>query len=230
MHRRLGIGGLGSLEEQHSKMLEKGPDRVSAFFIPQMITNLAPGQITMKYGIKGPSWSTMSRLLERRPRHRRGDASGCGAATGRLDDRRRRRGHRHPVGIGGFEAMKALSTRNDEPEKASRPFDRGRDGFVMGEGAGILVLEELAHAKKRGAKIYAELAGYGARRRRVPHHPPGARAARARSAACSMALKDARLRPTDRLHQRPRHLDAGRRRRRDQAIKKVFGDARQEAR
>jgi 3-oxoacyl-[acyl-carrier-protein] synthase II len=155
-----GIGGMWTFETQHTALLERGPGRVSPFFIPMMISDIAPGRISMKYGLKGPNYATTSACAT--SSHAIGDAfmliqrgdadlmvtGGAEAAV-------------CPMGIGGFNAMKALSTRNDAPEKASRPFDQGRDGFVMGEGSGILVLEELQHALKRGAKIYAELVGVG---------------------------------------------------------------------
>ncbi|MBS2029551.1 MAG: beta-ketoacyl-ACP synthase II [Deltaproteobacteria bacterium] len=190
-----GIGGIGSLEEQHSKMLEKGPDRVSAFFILQMITNLAPGYITMKYGIKGPSWSTVSAcstsahaIGEAMRGVQRGDMDICvtGGSEASLT----------PLSFAGFNAMKAMSTRNDAPQKASRPFDVDRDGFVMGEGAGILIIEELEHAKKRGARIHAELVGYGASS--DAHHVTAPAPEHEGAQRCmKLALKDAKLNPSD---------------------------------
>jgi len=155
-----GIGGLGTWEEQHSILLEKGPKRVSPFFIPMMIANMASGQISMSIGAKGPNTTAVTacatgthsigdsfKLIQR------GDADAmiCGGAEATI----------RPTGLAGFCSMRAMSTRNDEPEKASRPFDAGRDGFVMGEGSGVLVLESLEHAVKRGARIYAEVIGYG---------------------------------------------------------------------
>ncbi|QSQ24922.1 beta-ketoacyl-ACP synthase II [Pyxidicoccus parkwayensis] len=156
-----GIGGISSLEEQHRKGLEKGFDRLSPFFIIQMIVNMAPGLISMRYNCKGPNWAPVSACAT--SAHAIGeayksiklgetDAAIAGGAEAAIT----------PLGLGGFSVMKALSTRNDDPAGASRPFDKDRDGFVMGEGAGMLVLEELEHAKKRGAKILAELVGYGA--------------------------------------------------------------------
>ncbi len=156
-----GLGGLETIEKYHEIFLKSGPRRISPFFIPMLIVNLAPGQISMKYGAKGPNISI---------------TTACAAATHAIGEAYRciQRGDADvviaggseatitPLGLGGFCSMRALSTRNDEPEKASRPFDRDRDGFVMGEGAGILILEEYEFAKKRGAKIYAELCGYGA--------------------------------------------------------------------
>ena len=156
-----GIGGLSSLEEQHKKGLEKGFDRLSPFFIIQMIINMAPGLLTIRYGAKGPNWSPVSAcstsahaIGEAWKSIRLGetDAVIAGGAEAAIT----------PLGIGGFSVMKALSTRNDNPAAASRPFDKDRDGFVMGEGAGIMVLEEYEHAVKRGANILAELAGYAA--------------------------------------------------------------------
>ena len=156
-----GIGGMWTYHKQQQGLWEsKGPRHISPFFIPMMISDIAPGRISMKYGLKGPNYATTSACAT--ASHAIGDAfmliqrgdadlmvtGGAEAAV-------------CPMGIGGFNAMKALSTRNEAPEKASRPFDKDRDGFVMGEGSGILVLEELQHALKRGAKIYAELIGVG---------------------------------------------------------------------
>lgn len=156
-----GIGGMLTFQRQHETLVEtKGPHRISPFFIPMMIADIAAGRISMRYGLKGPNYATTSACAT--ASHaigdafiliQRGDADimlGGGSEAGIC-----------PMGIGGFNAMKALSTRNDAPQKASRPFDKNRDGFVMGEGGGVLVLEELAHAVKRGAKIYAEIAGIG---------------------------------------------------------------------
>ncbi len=156
-----GIGGLRDIEEQQKILMEKGPRRVSPFFIPYGISNMASGLVAIRYGFKGPNYCVVSACAT--GNHALGDAmrliqkgdidlaiaGGCESAI-------------TPLGIAGFAVMRALSTRNHEPQKASRPFDMERDGFVMGEGAGILVLEEYEHAKARGAKIYAELVGYGA--------------------------------------------------------------------
>jgi 3-oxoacyl-[acyl-carrier-protein] synthase II len=156
-----GIGGIASLEEQHKKGLEKGFDRLSPFFIIQMIINMAPGLISIRYGAKGPNWSPVSACAtsahaigEAWKSIRLGecDAVIAGGAEAAIT----------PLGMGGFSVMKALSTHNENPAGASRPFDKNRDGFVMGEGAGIIILEELESAKKRGANILAELVGYGA--------------------------------------------------------------------
>jgi 3-oxoacyl-[acyl-carrier-protein] synthase II len=155
-----GIGGLQSLSEQHANLIAKGPGRISPFMIPMMISNMASGLISMEFGLQGPNYAPVSACAtsahaigEAWRMIREGDADlflagGSEAAI-------------VPLGLGGFGAMKALSTRNHEPQKASRPFDKGRDGFVMGEGAGVLVLEELEHARQRGAQIYGEITGYG---------------------------------------------------------------------
>ncbi|MCC6292952.1 MAG: beta-ketoacyl-ACP synthase II [Bryobacterales bacterium] len=155
-----GIGGFEVIEREHKNLLEKGPGRISPFFIPATIINLASGHVSIKYGAKGPNSATATacatsahsigdsfRLVQR------GDAIAmiCGGAEASIT----------PLGVGGFAAMRALSTRNDEPHRASRPWDHDRDGFVVGEGAGILVIEELEFAKKRGANILAEIVGYG---------------------------------------------------------------------
>lgn len=157
----VGIAGLSSIEEYHKLFLESRLKKVSPFFIPKLIANLAPGQISIRYGAKGINYTPTSACSSgahaigeafRLIRLGEQDAVIAGGAEAALT----------PLGLGGFIAMKAVSSKNDEPEKASRPFDRNRDGFVMAEGAGVLVLEELEHAKKRGAKIYAEVVGYGA--------------------------------------------------------------------
>jgi 3-oxoacyl-[acyl-carrier-protein] synthase II len=155
-----GIGGFDVIEREHSKLLQGGPGRISPFFIPAAIINLASGHISIRYGAKGPNSATATacsasahavgdsfRLIQR------GDAEVmiCGGTEAAIT----------PMGVGGFAAMKALSTRNDEPERASRPFDAERDGFVIGEGAGILILESLEFAEQRGANILAEISGYG---------------------------------------------------------------------
>ena len=155
-----GIGGFDVIEREHIKLLEGGPGRISPFFIPSAIINLASGTISIRYGARGPNSATATacsasahavgdsfRLIQR------GDAEVmiCGGSEAAVT----------PMGIGGFAAMKALSTRNDDPQRASRPFDAQRDGFVVGEGAGILVLESLEHAQRRGAPILAEIVGYG---------------------------------------------------------------------
>jgi len=156
-----GIGGLKDIEEQTLILKEKGARKVSPFFIPYGISNMAGGLIAIRWGFKGPNYSVVSACAT--GNHSIGDAFRLiqkgdidVAITGGTE------AAITPLGVAGFAAMKALSTRNDEPQKASRPFDRDRDGFVMGEGAGILILEEYERAKARGAKIYAELVGYGA--------------------------------------------------------------------
>jgi 3-oxoacyl-[acyl-carrier-protein] synthase II len=154
-----GIGGFGVFEREHKTMLEDGPDRISPFFIPASIVNLASGYVSIYSGAKGPNSATATAcssgahaLGDSFKIIQRGDAVAmiCGGSEGAIT----------PMSVGGFAAMRALSTRNDDPARASRPFDKERDGFVIGEGAGILVLEELEHAKARGAKIYAEIVGY----------------------------------------------------------------------
>lgn len=155
-----GIGGLGTWEDQHNVLLEKGPKRVSPFFIPMMIANMASGQVSMLTGAKGPNSTAVTACAtgthsigDSFKMIQRGDADVMIAGGAEATIR--------PTGMAGFCSMRAMSTRNDEPEKASRPFDVDRDGFVMGEGAGVLVLESLEHAKARGARIYAEVIGYG---------------------------------------------------------------------
>ena len=155
-----GIGGFDVIEREHSNMLQGGPRRISPFFIPATIINLAAGQVSIRYGAKGPNEATATacttsahaigdayRIIERND----ADVMIAGGSEAAIT----------PMGIGGFAAMRALSTRNDDPAHACRPFDRDRDGFVCGEGSGILILEELEHAKARGAKILAEIIGYG---------------------------------------------------------------------
>lgn len=156
-----GIGGLDVIEEQHNVLLQKGPSRMSVFTIPMLIINMAPGQISIRFGLKGPNLSIATACAT--GNHAIGEAF-YALKLGEADVMIAGGTEACiiPTGIGGFCACKALSTRNDEPKKACRPFDKERDGFVMGEGAGIVVLETLEHARKRGAKIYAELVGYGA--------------------------------------------------------------------
>jgi 3-oxoacyl-[acyl-carrier-protein] synthase II len=191
----VGMGGLSSIQNEYREILEKGPRRVSPFFIPEVITNLAAGQLSIKYGLKGPNHCITSacsssahaigesfRLIQR------GDvdmmfAGGAEAVVCEL-------------GVAGFCSMRALSQRNDDPTRASRPFDRERDGFVMGEGAAVLILEEYEHAKKRGVPILGEIAGYALNSdgnhitQPAPHGEGGARCMR-------LALKDAQLNPED---------------------------------
>ena len=186
-----GLGGLATLERYHTALLEGGPRKVSPFFIPMLIANMAPAQIAIRFGAKGPNLSSVS---------------ACAAGNHALGDAFKviQRGDADvmisggtesvvtPLGIAGFNAMKALSLRNDAPQAASRPFDRDRDGFVLSEGAGIVILEELEHARRRSARIYAELVGYGlnadAYHMTAPS-PGGDGAAR----CLAMALADARV-------------------------------------
>ncbi|MDI6783919.1 MAG: beta-ketoacyl-ACP synthase II [bacterium] len=218
-----GIGGLGLLERQHTILLEKGPRRVSPFLIPMMIINMASGMISMIYKLKGPNTAVATacatgahaigdafKIIQR------GDAEVmvCGGTEATIT----------PIGIAGFCSMKAMSTRNDEPQKASRPFDAKRDGFVMGEGSGVVILESLDHARQRNARIYAEIAGYGltadAYHITAPA-PEGEGAAR----AMALAIQDAGLNPeqVDYINAHGTSTDLN-----DKfetiAIKKVFGD------
>lgn len=190
-----GIGGLKTTAEQHNVLLERGPSRVSPFTIPMLISNMASGLFSMYKNLRGPNYSTCSACAT--ANHALGEAwrtikmndahtMFAGGAEAAIV----------PFGIGGFCAMKAMSTRNDDPKHASRPFDKERDGFVMGEGAGVLVLEELEHAKQRGAKIYCEIVGYG--NTADAHHltapaPEGEGAAR----CMKMALRHAEMNPTE---------------------------------
>jgi 3-oxoacyl-[acyl-carrier-protein] synthase II len=155
-----GLGGLATIEKYHKILLEKGPKRISPFFIPMLIPNMAPGMVAMHFGAQGPNTATVTACAS--GAHAMGDAFKTiqrGAAkamiTGGVES------VITPLGVGGFNSLKALSTRNDEPEKASRPFELHRDGFVMAEGSGIFIMEELEFARARGARIYAEVAGYG---------------------------------------------------------------------
>jgi 3-oxoacyl-[acyl-carrier-protein] synthase II len=190
-----GLGGLTTIETFHKILMERGPSRISPFFIPSLIVNEAPGQISIRFGAKGPNTSAVTacatgnhnigdawRIIQR------GDADTviAGGVEATIT----------PLAVSGFNAMKALSTRNQEPEKASRPFDKDRDGFVIGEGAGIIILEELSLALNRGAKIYAEIVGYGltgdAYHITAPA-PDGEGAAR----CMQMALKDSGISPEE---------------------------------
>jgi 3-oxoacyl-[acyl-carrier-protein] synthase II len=218
-----GIGGLKTVEDQHEIYLTKGPNRLSPFMIPMLILNMGSGLFSMYYKLRGPNLAT---------------CSACATSTHAIGEawRTLKMGDANvmfaggseativPLGLGGFCAMRALSTRNSEPQRASRPFDRDRDGFVMGEGAGVLVLEELEHAKARDARIYAEIVGYGntadASHMTSPS-PEGEGAAR----CMKMALRSAGLNPTDisYINAHGTSTPAG-----DiaetQAIKSVFGD------
>jgi 3-oxoacyl-[acyl-carrier-protein] synthase II len=156
-----GIGGFATIEREHAALLEGGPRKISPFFIPSAIINLAAGQVSIRFGAKGPNLATCTACSasahavgESFEIIRRGDADAmiAGGSEAAIT----------PMSVGGFGRMQALSTRNDDPARASRPFDKNRDGFIIGEGAGVVILEELEHARRRGARIYAELVGYGA--------------------------------------------------------------------
>jgi 3-oxoacyl-[acyl-carrier-protein] synthase II len=155
-----GIGGFSTIEREHKALLDGGPRRISPFFIPSAIINLASGQVSIRFGAKGPNLATCTAcsasahaIGDSYEIIRRGDADAmiAGGSEAAIT----------PMSVGGFGALRALSTRNDAPERASRPFDRDRDGFIIGEGAGVLILEELEHARRRDARIYAEIVGYG---------------------------------------------------------------------
>jgi 3-oxoacyl-[acyl-carrier-protein] synthase II len=190
-----GIGGISTIESNYEVLLKRGPGRVSPFFLPAALANLATGQVSIRFGLKGPNLANVT---------------ACAASTHSLGDSFKiiQRGDADvmvaggaeypitPLGMAGFSVMKALSTRNEEPERASRPFDKDRDGFVAAEGAGVLILEDLEHAVNRGAKIYAEIVGFGytsdAFHVTAPD-PEGAGAAR----TMAMALKDAGIEPRE---------------------------------
>ncbi|MFZ4759832.1 MAG: beta-ketoacyl-ACP synthase II, partial [Burkholderiaceae bacterium] len=155
-----GIGGLPMIEDNHAEYASRGPRRISPFFVPGSIVNMVSGQVSIMHGFRGPNYAVVSacttglhsigdagRLIE----YGDADVMVCGGAEATVS----------PLGVGGFCAARAMSTRNDDPTTASRPWDKDRDGFVLGEGAGVLVLEEYEHAKRRGARIYGELSGYG---------------------------------------------------------------------
>ena len=219
-----GIGGFGVIEREHEKFLKGGPGKISPFFIPAAIVNLAAGQVSIRFGLKGPNSATCTacstgahavgdsfKIIQR------GDADAmlCGGAEAAIT----------PMGVGGFAAMRALSTRNDDPEHASRPFDAGRDGFVIGEGAGVLLLEELERARRRGAKIYAELVGYGMSSDAFHITQPsedGDGAVR----VMTNAMKDAGIQPQDvdyiNAHGTSTHYND---KLETMAIKRVFGDS-----
>lgn len=190
-----GIGGLPLIEETHRKLLEKGPSRISPFFIPGLIVNLAAGHVSIRFKAQGPSSAP---------------ATACATGAHAIGDAFRIIQHDDadimfgggseavitPLAVGGFSAMRALSTRNDEPQRASRPWDAGRDGFVMGEGAGILIIEEREHAIARGAKIYCEITGYGMSSDAF-HITSPSEDGSGMMRVMQRALKDARLQPTD---------------------------------
>ncbi len=190
-----GIGGLTELEDQHKRLIEKGPGRVSAFTIPKLMTNAGCGHVSIEFGLQGVNTAVATACASagnamgdafNAIRHDMAEIIVTGGAEAALT----------PLGLAAFAAMKALSTRNDDPERASRPWDKDRDGFVLSEGCGVLIFEELEHAKKRGAKIYAEVIGYGATADAgdmVQPDPEGKGAGR----AMSLALQSARLNPED---------------------------------
>ena len=190
-----GIGGLQTLEQQHKKFLDRGASRVSPFLIPMMIANIGSGIISMEYGLSGPNMSIVTACATanhnigeawRMIKFGDADAFIAGGAEASIS----------VMGLSGFGAMKALSSRNDAPQKASRPFDKDRDGFVMSEGAGVVVIEELEHAKARGAEIYCEISGYGVSAdayHMTSPHPDGYGA----SKCMDLALKHAQLNPDE---------------------------------
>ena len=190
-----GIGGLSTIEAQHTLLKERGARRVSPFFVPMEIINMAPGLISIKYGIKGPNYAVVSacatsahavgsamRALE----HGDADVMITGGAEAAVT----------PLAVAGFSNMRALSTRNDEPDKACRPFDKDRDGFIIAEGGAIIVLETLEHAQARGAKIYAEIAGFGATADAY-HITAPAESGEGAQMAMKLAISDAGLKPED---------------------------------
>lgn len=190
-----GIGGLSTMETQHAKLLERGPDRVSPFFIPMFIGDMSAGMISMKYGARGPNYATVSACASsghavgaafRSIRTGETDVMITGGTEATVT----------PLCIAGFASMKALSERNDSPETASRPFDLTRDGFVLGEGAAVLVLEEMEHAVARGARILGEIAGFGQSADAYHMTSPAPEGAGAQI-AMRLAMKDAALEPAD---------------------------------
>jgi 3-oxoacyl-[acyl-carrier-protein] synthase II len=190
-----GIGGLLEIEAQHVVLLERGPGRVGPFLIPKLMMNAMSAHISMKFGLKGPNWVTASACASaahavgaalRSIQYDEADVMLAGGSEAAIT----------PLGIAGFCSMRAMSTRNDEPERASRPFDRDRDGFVMGEGAAILVLEELEHARRRGARIYCEIVGFGATADAF-HITAPSEGAEGAQRSMRLAMKDAGLVPDD---------------------------------
>jgi 3-oxoacyl-[acyl-carrier-protein] synthase II len=190
-----GIGGLSEYEEQHTRLIKMGPNRISPFVIPKLMVNAASGHISIHYGLRGPNMAV---------------ATACASAANAIGEALRAIQHNDadimvtggseaamtPMGLGGFESARALSERNEAPEKASRPFDKDRDGFVLAEGCGLVILEEAEHARKRGARIYAELLGYGATADAyniTAPCPDGSGAAM----SMTLSLKDAKLNPSD---------------------------------
>jgi 3-oxoacyl-[acyl-carrier-protein] synthase II len=219
-----GIGGLNEIEEQCTKLFEKGPDRVSPFVVPKMMLNAAGGNLSIRYGLRGINYSV---------------ATACASANNAIGDAMQAIQHGAldvvitggteaaitQMGLSGFSNMKALSTRNDDPPRASRPFDSERDGFVLSEGAGLMILEELEHARQRGAKIYCEVLGFGASADAGHITQPDDQGAGA-GRAMSDALADAKLHPADigyiNAHGTSTPLGD---KAETQAIKRVFGDA-----
>ncbi len=189
-----GLGGIASLENTHASLMAKGPRHgISAYFVTQIIVNLAPGQVAIRWNARGPNMSHVSACAS--SAHSIGEAMrAIQYGTCDLMIAGGTEATITPLGVGGFCSMKAVSTRNDEPTKASRPFDLDRDGFVMGEGAGVLILEELEHARKRGARIHAELVGYGLSGD-ANHITAPAAEGEGGQRAMKMALADARLAP-----------------------------------
>ncbi len=190
-----GIGGIAEIESQHTVLSKRGPGRLSPFFIPKMMVNAMSGQVSIKHGFEGPNFATASACASashaigmalRTIQYGEADVMVTGGAETSVT----------PLGIGGFCSMKAMSTRNEDPQAASRPFDKDRDGFVMGEGAAMLVLEEEEHARKRGANILAEMAGYGATA--DAHHITAPREdGKGPSRAMQIAMQDAGMKPED---------------------------------
>ena len=189
----VGMGGLDLLEKNHQTLLTRGPSKVSPYFMPAMLANLAPGQVSMRFNFKGPNYTHTSACASgahaiadgaRLIRAGEIDAAICGGAESAVT----------PLGVSGFTAMRALSTRNDEPERASRPFDAGRDGFVIAEGVGLLLLEEMEAAKKRGARILAEVLGAGASSDAYHLTKPAPQGDGARR-AMELALRNAKVSP-----------------------------------
>ena len=190
-----GVGGIQTLEAQHSILMEKGPRRVSPFFIPMLIADMSSGMVSIMLNLKGPNFATVSACASGAHaigasshviRYGDADVMVAGGAEAAVC----------PLAMAGFASMRAISSRNDEPELASRPFDAGRDGFVLGEGAGVVVLEELEHAKRRGAEIHAEIAGYGATGDAY-HMTAPAPGGEGGARAMALALSDAGMNPED---------------------------------
>ncbi|HKO58769.1 MAG TPA: beta-ketoacyl-ACP synthase II [Thermoanaerobaculia bacterium] len=218
-----GIGGLPLIEEMHQKMMERGPSRISPFFIPGLIVNLASGQISIRFGARGPSSAPATACATgahaigdatKIIRHDEADIMFAGGSEAVIT----------PLAVGGFAAMRALSTRNDEPQRASRPWDKDRDGFVMGEGSGILILEERERALARGARVYCEIAGYGMSSDAY-HITSPAEDGSGMMRVMQRALKDAHLEPTDidYINAHGTSTEVGDRTE-TVAIKRVFGD------